>query len=90
MNLDEAGDRVTLTDEDGNDLDFIMLGRLALDGVEYVFLEDPEDEGSVMVCRAEEEDGEELLLPVEDEDECENAFYYFQAEADDYEVGPAE
>ncbi len=84
-------ERITLTDEDGNDMDFYLLGRMELDGIRYVFLEDPEDEGSVMVCRAEEdEDGEELLNPVEDEAECENAFYYFQAEADDYEVGPAE
>ena len=82
---------VIMTDEDGNEIEFIEIGRIKLDGKEYVFLEAPEDEGSVMVYRAEEdEDGEELLNPVEDEDECENAFYYFQAEADDYEVGPAE
>ncbi len=89
--MPEAGEeRVTLTDDEGNDIDFLMIGRLSLDGVTYVFLEDPEDEGSVLVFRAETEDGEEVYTPVEDEDECENAFYYFQAEADDYEVGPAE
>ena len=88
---EEDENLVIMTDEDGNEIEFIEIGRIKLDGKEYVFLEDPEDEGSVMVYRAEEdEDGEELLSPVEDEDECENAFYYFQAEADDYEVGPAE
>ncbi len=81
---------VTLTDDDGNEIEFYEIGRIDLDGTVYVFLEDPEDEGSVLVFRAGREGGEEVLQTVENEDECENAFYYFQAEADDYEVGPAE
>ncbi len=78
-----------LTDDEGNEIEFRELGRIDLDGREYVFLEDPEDEGSVLVFRAEDDSGEEVLSPVEDEDECENAFMMFQAEADDYEIGPA-
>ena len=89
--MSEYGEeRLTLTDEDGTEIEFIILGRLKLNGTEYAFLEDPEDEGSVMVYRVASEDGEEVFEPVEDEDECEEAFFYFQAEADDYEVGPAE
>ena len=87
---DDDESLISLTDEDGEKVEFIELGRIRLNGKEYVFLEEPDDEGSVLVYQAEQEDGEEVLSPVEDEDECENAFYYFQAEADDYEVGPAE
>ena len=87
---DDEENLIQLTDDDGNEIEFIEIGRLQLNDKEYVFLEEPEDEGSVLVYIAEQEDGEEILSPVEDEDECENAFYYFQAEADDYEVGPAE
>ena len=87
---DDDESLISLTDEDGEEVEFIELGRIRLNGKEYVFLEEPDDEGSVLVYQAEQEDGEEILSPVEDEDECENAFYYFQAEADDYEIGPAE
>ncbi len=87
---DDDESLISLTDEDGDEVEFIELGRIRLNGKEYVFLEEPDDEGSVLVYQAEQEDGEEVLSPVEDEDECENAFYYFQAEADDYEFGPAE
>lgn len=87
---DDEENLIQLTDDEGNEIEFIEIGRLQLNDKEYVFLEEPEDEGSVLVYTAEQEDGEEILSPVEDEDECENAFYYFQAEADDYEVGPAE
>ena len=87
---DDEENMIQLTDDEGNEIEFIEIGRLQLNGKEYVFLEEPEDEGSVLVYHAEQENGEEVLCPVEDEDECENAFYYFQAEADDYEVGPAE
>lgn len=87
---DDEENLIQLTDDEGNEIEFIEIGRLQLNDKKYVFLEEPEDEGSVLVYTAEQEDGEEILSPVEDEDECENAFYYFQAEADDYEVGPAE
>ena len=91
MMPDDDENLISLTDGEGNEVEFYEIGRMKLNGKEYIFLEEPEDEGSVLVYYAEEdEDGEEVLSPVEDEDECENAFYYFQAEADDYEVGPAE
>ncbi len=87
---DDDESLISLTDEDGEEVEFIELGRIRLNGKEYIFLEEPDDDGSVLVYQAEQEDGEEVLSPVEDEDECENAFYYFQAEADDYEIVPAE
>ncbi len=87
----EAGEeRIALTDEDGEEAEFIILGRLSANGTDYAFLEDPEDEGSVIVYRTATEDGEEVFEPVADDAECEEAFYLFQAEADDYEIGPAE
>ncbi len=83
-------DRILLYDEDGEEAAFLPLGRLTLDGIDYALLEEEGDEDSVMVFTVEKEDGEDVYLPVEDEDECERVFYLFQAEADDYEIGPAE
>ncbi len=83
-------DRILLYDENGEEMAFIPLGRLCLNGKEYALLEDEEDEGSVMVFTVEADGGEDVYSPVEDEDECEEVFYLFQAESDDYEIGPAE
>lgn len=85
-----SDDRILLYDDDGEEMAFLPLGRLNLNGKEYALLEDEEDEGSVMVFTVETDGGEDVYIPVEDEDESEEVFYLFQAEADDYEVGPAE
>jgi hypothetical protein len=81
---------VLLTDEEGSDIPFRLIGRLEWQGETYAFLEDPEDEGSVMVFTVTEDGEGEQYEPVLDDELCEEVFYLFQAEADDYEVGPAE
>ncbi len=82
---------LTLTDADGFSVAFRILGRLEWKGQTFAFLEDPEDEGSVMVFTvSEDEDGEENFTMLEDEALAEEVFYLFEADADDYEVGPAE
>ena len=87
---EEAFDTVFLTDEEGNDIAFRLIGRLDWQGKTYAFLEDPEDEGSVMVFTVSADGEEEQYEALTDDDLCEEVFYLFQAEADDYEVGPAE
>ncbi len=81
---------LTLTDEDGFEISFRILGRMAWKGQTFAFLEDPEDTGSVMVFTVTQEDDGENFSVVYDEDLAEEVFYLFQADAEDYEVGPAE
>lgn len=84
-------DILKLTDEDGEEASFRQLCRFDLNGKTYLVLEDLEEEDSVMIFTVSaDEDGEELLCAVTDEDESEEAFYYFQTEEDGYEFGPAE
>ena len=85
-----SDDRILLYDDSGEEIAFLPLGRLTLDGIEYALLADEEDEDSVMVFTVGADGEEDVYSPVEDEDKCEEVFYLFQAEADDYEIGPAE
>ncbi|MBR6953479.1 MAG: DUF1292 domain-containing protein [Clostridia bacterium] len=84
------GEMIFLADEEGEETAFRLLGRLAWKGKTYAFLEDPEDEGSVMVFSVIPTDEGESFEMLEDEQTAEEVFYLFEAEADDYEVGPAE
>jgi len=66
----------TLTDEDGNESDFELLGRQDVDGQSYVALapidvdeNNDEEEGSFIVLKIVEEDGEEIFETIEDDEE---------------------
>ena len=87
----DGDDIVVLTDDEGEDVTFRCLAQLELNGRTYAVLADEEDENSVMIFRTGEDDnGEVSYQAVEDEDECDEVFYTFEAEIDDYEFGPAE
>ena len=61
----------TLTDEEGNESDFELIGSMELDGVNYVALlpvEGTEDE-YVILKLTEDEDGDEVLVTIDDDDE---------------------
>lgn len=63
-------DRVTLTDEEGVERDFDIIGTLQLDGNDYfalVAVDGNEDE--YIILKAIEENGEEVLVTVDDDDE---------------------
>ena len=71
--IDENDELITMTYEDGTSENFYNLAELDYEGKWYIYLEpvDPPDdyeEGEVLVYEeAEDENGEEVLLPVEDE-----------------------
>ena len=89
--LNENEELIELEDEDGNLLTYRLLQELEWNGVTYAVLEDTEDEeGFVSIFRVTEDDEGVSYDSVEDEDLSEQVFYLAQAEADDYEVGPAE
>jgi len=70
-------DLVTLTDEEGEEHTFELVDTLERDGESYVALipdfdypEDAlQDDGSLVIMKIVEEDGEEILELIEDDDE---------------------
>ncbi|MDR1217884.1 MAG: DUF1292 domain-containing protein [Oscillospiraceae bacterium] len=82
MGDDYGSDFITLTDEDGNSFELEHLDTVEMDGKLYLaFLpadmdENDEDYGMV-ILRAGEEDGEEMLLTVDDDKELETVYDKF-------------
>ena len=63
-------DRVTLTDEEGVEREFDIIGTLEMDGNEYFALtavDGAEDE--YIVLKVVEENGEEVLVTIDDDEE---------------------
>ena len=74
----------TLTDEDGNDINFEMLGQCELNGNQYfamIPVEDEEDsEKDVLeyvILKVAKEGDEEFLVTVDDDDELDDVADYF-------------
>lgn len=62
----------TLTDEDGNESRFALIGQLELDGQLYLAMipADGENDDEYVVLKIEvDENGEELLVTIDDDDE---------------------
>lgn len=73
----------TLTDDDGNETQFELLGSHELDGVTYLALVpiDNNDEGEYVILKMEEdENGEESLVTIEDDDEFDRVADIFDDE----------
>ena len=72
----------TLTDEEGNELKFELIGKAELKGTQY-FAFIPADEESdgefceYTILKAVIEDGEETLVSIDDDDEFDDAADYF-------------
>lgn len=88
-------DVVTVVDEDGVQHEFEMLDAIETDNGRYVALlpiyEDPADEinddGELIILQVVEEDGEELLAPIEDEAVFDEIAEIFEERLNDlYEV----
>jgi uncharacterized protein YrzB (UPF0473 family) len=76
----------TLTDEDGNETEFELLGRHDENGQSYVALvpveeeDDDEEEGSFIILKVVEQDGEEIFETIEDDDEFDRIADIFEDE----------
>ncbi len=78
----ETEDIFTLTDEDGVEMQFSLLGSCELDGKEYFALI-PIEEGSeeyVILKKEIDENGEELLVTIDDDDEFDRVADLFEDE----------
>jgi len=84
MSEEFTGDEVlTLTDEDGNENDFEMLGSKEIDGVLYLALVPvDENEGAeyVILKMVADENGEEVLVTIDDDDEFDRVADIFDDE----------
>ncbi len=73
----------TLTDEEGNEMKFELVGKATLKGTEYfafvpVDEENPSDEFcEYTILKSVIEDGEEMLVSVDDDDEFDDVADYF-------------
>ena len=76
----------TLEDEDGNESEFTLIKRMEIEGCSYVAfepfdMEDVEDEeDSFVILKIVEEDGEEIFVTIEDDDEFDKVADIFEAE----------
>jgi uncharacterized protein YrzB (UPF0473 family) len=73
----------TLTDEDGKEYEFELLGTCEMDEKTYYALAPIEDDGTgeyVILRAEEEEDGEVTLITIEDDDEFDKVSEFFDDE----------
>ncbi len=83
---DMGVDIITLTDEEGTEYSFEVLDTLEIDEERYIALlpmieeasEAVDDAGDLVILKCmEDEDGEEVLVAIEDEDEFDNVSAIF-------------
>ena len=81
----------TLTDEDGKEIDFEIIGEAEIDGAIYYAMspvgEDTESEDGVveyvLLKKSVDEEGEDVLVTVDDEDEFDKVANFFDDFLDD-------
>lgn len=86
MNEEELDNIVTLNDENGNEVQFEFLDLVELDNEQYIVLlpianEEDEEEGEVVILKIEDTDDEsdeESYVSVEDEDVLMKVFNIFK------------
>ena len=83
-NEEEMSEIFTLTDEEGNEIEFEVIGEYEKDGQRYfamIPLEDDEntDDGicEYVILKLAVEGGEEVLVTVDDDDELDDVADYF-------------
>ena len=79
---EEEYDVYTLTDEDGNESEFTLIGSVEMKGNTYYALvpADLDEESEYLeyvILKKAIEDGEEVLVTIDDDDEFEKAEEYF-------------
>ena len=79
----EDSEYYTLTDEEGNEMEFELIGQCTLKGVEYyAFIpaeieDENEDFCEYTILKSVKEDGEDVLVSIDDDDEFDDVADYF-------------
>jgi uncharacterized protein YrzB (UPF0473 family) len=74
----------TLEDEDGNESDFTLIKRMDIDGQSYVAFEPfdeeemEDEEDSFVILKVMDEEGEEVFITIEDDDEFDKVADIFE------------
>ena len=81
MNEYEA-DILTLTDEDGVEKDYEVIGDMEIDGNNYLALVPSDEDGDefIILKLATDEDGNEMLVTIDDDDEFDKVADAFEDE----------
>ncbi len=81
MDTDFGRDFMTITDEDGVEYELEILSTVEYQGALYYALApadtDEDEDLEVSILKAVEEDGEEILVAVDDDDELETVYEIF-------------
>ena len=81
MDEDFGRDFITITDEDGVEYELEILSTVEYQGALYYALApadtDEDEDLEVSILKAVEEDGEEILVAVDDDDELETVYEIF-------------
>lgn len=82
MTAEEEVETYTLTDEDGNEYEFELLGTCEDDGKVYYAMAPVDDDGSeeYVILRAEEDDEGVTLTTIEDDEEFDRVSDFFNDE----------
>ena len=83
MSEEFYGDEIfTLTDEDGNENEFELLGSTEIDGCTYLALEPVAEnpEGEYVILKMEKDGEEDILDTIDDDDEFDRVADYFEDE----------
>ena len=95
MSEEYGNDFVTLLDEEGNELEYEMIDAVEIDGQQYVALlpvleggpEVLEEEYEAVILKIENENGEDMLVSIDDEDEFNKVWAQFEERlAEDFEI----
>lgn len=86
----EEAEIVTLEDEEGNEVDFEVVDAIEVDTAEYVLLApvDPEEgeENAAYLFRVDtDDDGDHVLMPVDDDDEFDRVEAAFHERDEEYD-----
>ena len=79
----DTEDIYTLTDEEGNELNFRLLAEAEIEGTTYLALipeEDNEAEEYVILKLEQDENGEQLLVTIDDDEEFDRIADFFEDE----------
>ena len=93
MSEEFGNNYVMLTDEEGNEVEFEHIDTVEVDGQVYLaFIPaelSVEEEAEVVILKIQEEDGEEILVSVDDEAEADKIFDIVMQRVEDmYEEDP--
>ena len=85
-NNEYEADILTLTDEDGVEKDYEVIGDMEIDGNNYLALVPCEEEGDefIILKLAVDEDGNEMLVTIDDDDEFEEIAEIFEERLSEY------